>query len=131
MKYFLYLILALNLYSYNLNIEVIGIDTKKGGSLMLSICPEGIDFPCEFNGIAQEKREIKSDREIFKFDLNSSTYAVNLFHDENQNGTLDKNLFGIPKEGYAISNNPNGYPTFKNSSFLLNSDKNITIKVQY
>lgn len=27
-------------------------------------------------------------------------------HDENGNGTLDKTVLGIPKEGYGFSNNP-------------------------
>jgi uncharacterized protein (DUF2141 family) len=31
-------------------------------------------------------------------------YAVQIFHDENGNGDIDTNAFGIPKEGYAFSN---------------------------
>jgi uncharacterized protein (DUF2141 family) len=32
-------------------------------------------------------------------------YAVSVLHDENGNGVMDTNLFGIPQEGYGISNN--------------------------
>jgi uncharacterized protein (DUF2141 family) len=32
-------------------------------------------------------------------------YAVQLFHDENNNGKMDTNLFGIPSEGFGFSNN--------------------------
>ncbi len=34
------------------------------------------------------------------------TYAMAIFHDENNNGKLDKNMFGIPKEPYAFANWP-------------------------
>jgi uncharacterized protein (DUF2141 family) len=33
-------------------------------------------------------------------------YAVVVVHDENSNHKLDKNMFGIPKEGFGFTNNP-------------------------
>ncbi len=33
-------------------------------------------------------------------------YALVALHDENSNHKLDKNMFGIPKEGFGFSNNP-------------------------
>jgi uncharacterized protein (DUF2141 family) len=33
-------------------------------------------------------------------------YGVALIHDENGNRKLDRNLFGIPKEGFGFANNP-------------------------
>ncbi len=35
-------------------------------------------------------------------------YAVACFHDENGNGRMDTGLFGIPKEGTAVSNDAHG-----------------------
>jgi len=32
--------------------------------------------------------------------------AVSVLHDENMNRKIDKNFFGVPKEGYGTSNNP-------------------------
>jgi uncharacterized protein (DUF2141 family) len=32
-------------------------------------------------------------------------YMISAVHDENDNGKLDKGLFGMPKEGYGVSNN--------------------------
>lgn len=37
--------------------------------------------------------------------LAPGTYAVAVMHDENDNGKLDKNFFGVPSEGYGVSNN--------------------------
>jgi uncharacterized protein (DUF2141 family) len=33
-------------------------------------------------------------------------YAVAVIHDENSNHKLDRNLFGVPKEGFGFANNP-------------------------
>jgi uncharacterized protein (DUF2141 family) len=38
-------------------------------------------------------------------DLAPGTYAVAVVHDENGNGRLDKNFFGVPSEGYGVSKN--------------------------
>jgi uncharacterized protein (DUF2141 family) len=62
------------------------------------------------------------------------TYAVMLFHDENGNGRLDKNMVGIPKEGYGASNNPAKKmraPTFDEAKLSLASDQSLEIKLIY
>lgn len=40
-------------------------------------------------------------------DLPDGKYAVQVMHDQNDNGKLDTNFVGIPSEGYGFSNNPN------------------------
>lgn len=40
--------------------------------------------------------------------LATGDYAVALFHDENNNGELDSNLFGVPVEGTAFSRDGRG-----------------------
>lgn len=45
----------------------------------------------------------------FNYDnLPKGEYAIKLFHDVDSDGKLDTNLFGIPKEPYAFSNNATG-----------------------
>ncbi len=59
---------------------------------------------CEFTGVAD------------------GTYAVAAFHDENDNGKLDSNFIGIPKEGTAASNGARGSfgpPKFKDAQFVF------------
>ena len=41
-------------------------------------------------------------------DLPAGDYAVSVIHDENENGELDSNAFGMPKEGFAFGNNAMG-----------------------
>jgi hypothetical protein len=53
---------------------------------------------------------------------------VAVFHDENMNGQLDKNMFGIPKEGYGFSNNPKksiGPPKFADAKFQLDQPEKV------
>lgn len=57
-------------------------------------------------------------------------YAIAIFHDRNNNGVLDLNELGIPKEGYGFSNNPkgiSGQPKYENSVF--NFTKSDTIHI--
>jgi uncharacterized protein (DUF2141 family) len=71
---------------------------------------------------------------VFK-DVPTGTYAVAVLHDENGNGKMDKNLLGIPKEGYGASNNPPKKmrpPTFDEAKFSLDArEKTIEIKLIY
>ncbi|RKX74450.1 MAG: hypothetical protein DRP60_10265, partial [Spirochaetes bacterium] len=70
---------------------------------------------------------------IFK-NLPQGLFAVAVYHDQNENEELDKGLFGIPKEGYAFSNNVFGSfgpPKFDEASFLLNGKKEIVINMKY
>ena len=67
--------------------------------------------------------------------LPTGTYAIALLHDENQNGQLDTNLVGYPKEGYGASNNnlPTfRAPNFKEAAFKLESPKKeLVIRLSY
>ncbi|MFN9916062.1 MAG: DUF2141 domain-containing protein [Pirellulaceae bacterium] len=62
-------------------------------------------------------------------------YAVSVMHDENANGVMDSNLIGIPKEGYATSNNiPHsmfGPPKFDAAKMQLSDSSTIQIKMLY
>ncbi len=70
---------------------------------------------------------------IFK-DLPAGTYVVNILHDENKNGKIDKG-FILPKEGLGFSNyksiGPTNRPKYSKASFELTSDMTIEVKVIY
>lgn len=55
-------------------------------------------------------------------DLEKGDYAIRYFHDENDNGDMDTNLFGLPVEGYGFSNNAKvsfGPPSYQEMSFQV------------
>ena len=64
----------------------------------------------------------------------SGKYAVNILHDENNNGIIDKG-FILPKEGIGFSNfqtiGMTNKPTFSKASFDFNSDKIIKVTIVY
>jgi uncharacterized protein (DUF2141 family) len=67
-------------------------------------------------------------------ELPAGEYAMTFIHDENANGKLDTNFFGIPKEGYGFSNNPKAYfgpPSYGKSKFELKEESEIHIKMSY
>ncbi len=63
------------------------------------------------------------------------TYAIGLYHDENGNEKLDKNLLGIPVEPLGISNNPVfvfGPPSYADSAFSVGPEgTNLEIVLRY
>lgn len=67
-------------------------------------------------------------------DLPTGKYAVNILHDENGDGKIDKK-FVLPKEGIGFSNYESiGFsnkPKFSKASFELKSDMKVNIKVIY
>ena len=71
---------------------------------------------------------------VFK-DLPSGTYAIAILHDENDNGKLDKNIMGIPQEGYGSSNNVQKTfraPNFEESKFTVaHKNSSINIRLNY
>jgi uncharacterized protein (DUF2141 family) len=72
---------------------------------------------CEFGGIAP------------------GVYAIVLFHDENSDGSFNRNWIGLPEEGYGFSNDARAYfhpPSFKDASFSVERGiKDIQIDIRY
>ena len=68
-------------------------------------------------------------------DLEAGNYAVAVFHDTNNDGALNRNLIGIPTEGFGFTNNPTirtGPPKFNDSAVLVaGSSTNTRINLQY
>ena len=58
-------------------------------------------------------------------DVLKGIYAISIYHDENNNGVMDKNFMGIPKEDYGCSNNAKGFmgpPKWDDAKFELNNN---------
>ena len=62
--------------------------------------------------------------------ISPGKYAIQFFHDENENKKMDFNLIGIPKEKFGSSNNVKpvlGPPKFEKMLINLNENKKIII----
>ena len=52
-------------------------------------------------------------------------YAIAVFHDENDNGELETNIFGIPTEPYCFSGSGHSKwkpPVFRDAKFIVSAD---------
>ncbi len=90
-----------------LRVQVVGI-TRPVGTLSAML----VDSQAAWNGAAPpvggRRSEITATGtiELTFEDLAPGEYAIRLMHDENGNGSLDRNPLGMPIEGYGFSNNP-------------------------
>ena len=67
-------------------------------------------------------------------DVPYGDYGVAVFHDENSNGKMDKNIVGMPLEPYGFSNNVRitfGAPKWEKSKFTVKgSTTEVSIEVK-
>jgi len=67
-------------------------------------------------------------------DVPNGDYGIAVFHDENSNGKMDKNVLGMPLEPYGFSNNARvalGPPKWEKAKFAVNgSPVEVTIEVK-
>lgn len=105
------------------------------GSIRLAVFKSAEDFDAEKNAIYERVVPLTSREDVF-LNIPLSTdrrHAIALYHDLNNNGKLDRNLMGIPKEPYAFSNNPTSKwqaPTFAEISFLPSQTNNSQFDLQ-
>jgi len=131
-KYFFSLSLVLFAFQSSaatLDIEVQGI--TKGGILNLEISSSKETFESDGGGTgvaARIQERVTKGQYQRSFDIPPGTYAVKLHIDENENGELDTNFLGIPKEQYGILNNTL-FLNFDAASFSLNTYKKVQIRL--
>ncbi|GAA0784368.1 MULTISPECIES: DUF2141 domain-containing protein [Pseudomonadati] len=83
------------------------------------------------NALSATYIQAKAGNNIVTFsNVPAGEYAVRFFQDENNNGTLDTNLFGMPSEGYGFSSNakPNYGPVaYQDAAFSITEDASTQI----
>lgn len=93
-----------------LTIEVVGFRSLQG-DLLVSIFRESEGFPDESDqALINISTPVLAGRQQLEFPpLPWGRYSYSILHDENGNGEMDRNLIGVPREGYAFSNNLEGH----------------------
>jgi uncharacterized protein (DUF2141 family) len=104
-------------------LEVTGLRDATGqvGCLLFATAD---GFPGDHAKAHGEKRAtIEAGRAVCVFTgVPAGTYAAIVWHDANANGKMDKNVVGMPQEGYSASNDVRpsfSAPGFKDSSFSV------------
>ena len=88
-----------------LTVKITDIRANKG-SLLVSVVKSEAGWDNKEKPVATEKLAATGKEVELRFSLPAGTYAVQVLHDENDNGQIDSNFMGIPVEGYGFSNNP-------------------------
>ncbi len=104
-----------------LRVEVSGLRAAKG-NVLCALHDSGDTFPKKADKARARARAPASVGSLILVfpDVQTGTYAVVCFHDENGNQDLDQNLLGIPQEGLGFSNDATGTfgpPKFEAAQF--------------
>ena len=101
------------------------------GHAIASLFREGDEVLNLKNAYQREQVLIHDGKASFDFsNLVYGTYAVSVYHDENDNGVLDHNFFKFPAEPLGFSNHfklglTSGMPTFEKMKFQFSADTGV------
>jgi uncharacterized protein (DUF2141 family) len=103
------------------------------GHVHVDVCPQAhfLKEDCPYSGEAAAHSGVTT---VVVPDVPPGRYAVQVFHDENDNHRVDRALFGIPKEGVGFSNDAPirlGPPKWEDSAFEIEGDTRIRLKMRY
>lgn len=111
---------------------------NSNGNIACGIFESPKGFPNKFLVSAKAviiKKIQKTQAQCDFTDIPPGTYAIAIIHDENMNGELDTNWFGVPTEGYGFSNttiDEFGAPAFSAASFPYDGQNiDLTVRLNY
>lgn len=113
-----------------IKVEVSNIKNEKG-IIYIGIYNNPTTFPKE--NILDKK--ITAQKTILSHtfkNVKAGNYAVAIYHDENEDGKIDRYFFGMPSEDYGFSRNPKvfGLPKYEDCNFELHENKIVTVKIK-
>ena len=116
-----------------LTVRITNVRNDKG-QVHIDICPEAkfLKDDCPWSAAAPAHSGITI---VTAHGIPPGRYAVQAFHDENENHKVDRALFGIPKEGVGFSNDAPIHlspPKFSAAAFdLSGAEQTIELKMRY
>lgn len=117
--------------SATLRLDVSSFRNTKG-AMSCRLFTDASGFP-DGEGTATVRAPIEGTQASCTFsNLKPGIYAVAVVHDENGNGKLDKNLVGVPTEGYGVSNNRTyalSSPKWDESKFTIAAREPVVLRV--
>ena len=103
-------------------LHVDGFRNQKGAAgVTVFTSPDG--WPDDNNkSFMHSGHPFTGDKTTIELQLPAGRYAIAVIHDENSNHKLDRNIIGIPKEGFGFANNPRvglGAPSFDKAAIQV------------
>lgn len=122
-------------YAQELHVTLNGVQ-HDNGQVAVAVYANPKAFRKDDQAFAKQKAKAEKGAVTLVFnDLPPGRYAVLAYHDENDNGEMDRRFGMIPTEGYGLSNNPKvmGPPSFEDSAFDVTADEpaRVTLEMRY
>lgn len=132
---FLFIFFASHVQAQEVQVQVKGIRSAKGNAI-IQVFKDQQSYSEEqpYKVFSFDKKALTQGNLSLKLSLEPGIYGITLIDDENANGKIDKNLIGMPKEGFGFSNffmEKLKKPTFDDFKFELKSNPEISIRVKY
>jgi uncharacterized protein (DUF2141 family) len=110
-------------------LEITGINVNQG-QIYIKIYSNDRDYRNDIS-YAAYILESASQRIVHSFDILEGEYLIALFQDTNNNGKLDTNFLGFPREPVGLSNYSGGIPGgFNKQKIPINNNSNrVTINM--
>jgi len=125
---------ATAMWAGDITVVVTNVANHKG-NVAIGLYNNAKTFPNTSRFYKGTRLKIRGKNVVYTFKhVPKGTYAVSVMHDANNNKRLDKNVFGVPKEGYGFSNNVHHAlkaASFGEARFSLKSHKKITVRLHY
>ena len=137
MKKGIFLLFVLGLFSFQpqkakITLEIKGIK-KSEGKVYIAAFRKTDAFPAMEGKFKSIIVNAKTSLTEAVMEIPADTYSIAVFHDANNNGKLDKNMFGVPTEIYGFSNNARGTfsaPSFEAAAFELKDSRKMVIHLK-
>ncbi|MEM8894495.1 MAG: DUF2141 domain-containing protein [Bacteroidota bacterium] len=110
---------------HTIEVTVNDIESDKG-DIIVMLFDQGDGFPMEMSKALQSvDRKAEKGSMSLKFEgLAPGEYAVSVIHDENEDGQVERNFIGMPKERVGASFQTKfGKPSFGRSKFTVTADQ--------
>jgi uncharacterized protein (DUF2141 family) len=117
-------------------VQVTGVRSDKGVLVVVLYGDKPEEFLKKGGRIARERTPARPGSVGICLDApRPGTYAIAVYHDENDNGKFDRSWTGLPTEGFGVSNNPKPLlraPTLAESAIQVGSGhKVVNIDLRY
>jgi uncharacterized protein (DUF2141 family) len=93
------------------------------GNILVAVCTPGtfLRRGCPYTG---RTPAVSGEAQLVVRGIEPGVYAVQAFHDDNDNFDLDRNFFGLPQEGMGFSNDAPmrfGPPSFEDAAIEIDA----------
>jgi uncharacterized protein (DUF2141 family) len=121
--------------SYRLTVEITDMKVIEKSMARIAVYNSGETYFDSEQMFMSAEFEVKDSVGSHTFeDVPEGTYAITIYHDEDNDGEMDRKWYGPPKEGYAFSNNYHSAfkpASFEDAAFEVSDDTKISVKMRY